>query len=43
MLGRYSASGAGKPLNKVKEELTDVWSFLFWQLGIEFPAQTPTR
>ena len=27
--------GAGKPRAKVLEELTDVWSFLFWQLGIK--------
>lgn len=27
--------GAGKPLTKVIEEQTDVWSFLFQQLGIE--------
>jgi prolyl oligopeptidase len=27
--------GAGKPRAKVIEELTDVWSFLFWQLGIK--------
>jgi prolyl oligopeptidase len=26
--------GAGKPRTKIVEELTDVWSFLFWQLGI---------
>jgi prolyl oligopeptidase len=26
--------GAGKPRGKVLEELTDTWSFLFWQLGI---------
>ena len=27
--------GAGKPRGKLVEELTDVWSFLFWQLGIK--------
>jgi prolyl oligopeptidase len=27
--------GAGKPLNKVLEELTDTWAFVFWQLGVE--------
>ena len=26
--------GAGKPLAKQIEEATDVWSFLFWQLGV---------
>jgi prolyl oligopeptidase len=26
--------GAGKPRNKVLDEYTDIWSFLFWQLGI---------
>ena len=26
--------GQGKPRAKVVEELTDVWSFLFWQLGM---------
>lgn len=26
--------GAGKPLTKQIEESTDVWSFLFWQLGV---------
>ena len=27
--------GAGKPLNKVLDELTDTWTFVFWQLGVE--------
>lgn len=26
--------GAGKPRGKQLDELTDIWSFLFWQLGI---------
>jgi prolyl oligopeptidase len=27
--------GAGKPRSQVLDELTDTWSFLFWQLGIK--------
>jgi len=27
--------GAGKPVAKLIEEGTDVWSFLFWQLGVK--------
>ncbi len=27
--------GAGRPVTKVVDEEADVWSFLFWQLGIE--------
>ena len=27
--------GQGKPRAKVVEELTDVWGFLFWQLGMK--------
>jgi prolyl oligopeptidase len=27
--------GAGKPVNKQVEEQTDVYSFLFWQLGVQ--------
>jgi prolyl oligopeptidase len=26
--------GVGKPRSKVLDEATDVWSFLFWQLGV---------
>jgi prolyl oligopeptidase len=27
--------GAGKPITKLIEEGTDIWSFLFWQLGVK--------
>jgi len=27
--------GQGKPRSKQVEEATDIWSFLFWQLGVE--------
>jgi len=27
--------GQGKPLTKQIEESTDIWSFLFWQLGVK--------
>jgi hypothetical protein len=27
--------GQGKPITKQIEEGTDVWSFLFWQLGVK--------
>ena len=27
--------GAGKPRAKVLDELTDEWSFVFWQLGVK--------
>ncbi len=30
--------GAGKPVQKIVDEETDVWSFLIWQLGVEFPG-----
>jgi prolyl oligopeptidase len=29
--------GAGKPLNKVLEEHTDIWTFVFSELGVDFP------
>jgi prolyl oligopeptidase len=27
--------GAGKPRSKILDELADVWSFIFWQLGMK--------
>jgi prolyl oligopeptidase len=27
---------AGKPLSKTIDEYTDIWSFVFWQLGMEY-------
>jgi prolyl oligopeptidase len=30
--------GVGKPRHKVVDELADMWSFLFWQLGLAPPA-----
>jgi prolyl oligopeptidase len=27
--------GAGKPRGKIVDEFTDVWSFIFWQLGMK--------
>lgn len=29
--------GAGKPRILILEEQTDIWSFLFWQLGMQYP------
>jgi prolyl oligopeptidase len=33
--------GQGKPRGKQVEEATDVWSFLFWQLGVEPTLAAP--
>ncbi len=27
--------GAGKPISKIVEDWTDIYSFLFWQLGMD--------
>jgi len=34
--------GAGKPVAKQIEELTDVYSFLFWQLGMKQASSVPS-
>jgi prolyl oligopeptidase len=34
-IGSKAGHGAGKPVTKQIEEFTDVYSFLFWQLGIK--------
>ena len=31
----YEDHGAGKPVTKQIEEFTDIYSFLFWQLGVK--------
>jgi prolyl oligopeptidase len=28
--------GAGKPLSKVLDELTDTWTFVFRELGLDY-------
>jgi prolyl oligopeptidase len=35
--------GAGKPVTKQIEEFTDVYSFLFWQLGVKQMSSAATR
>lgn len=35
--------GAGKPVTKQIEEFTDVYSFLFWQLGVKQVSSAATR
>jgi prolyl oligopeptidase len=35
--------GAGKPITKLADDAVDVWSFLFWQLGVNLVAErTPS-
>jgi prolyl oligopeptidase len=31
--------GAGKPITKLANDAVDVWSFLFWQLGVNLVAE----
>lgn len=35
--------GAGKPIGKLIEEQTDIWSFLCWQLGVPFAEEPEPR
>ena len=35
--------GAGKPFSKQVDEQTDIWSFLFYQLGVRPPASASIR
>jgi prolyl oligopeptidase len=35
--------GAGKPLSKVLDELTDTWSFVFSELGVDLSLDTQPR
>jgi prolyl oligopeptidase len=34
-LEAQAGHGAGKPLSKVHQELTDSWTFVFSELGVE--------
>jgi prolyl oligopeptidase len=34
--------GAGKPVTKQIEEFTDMYSFLFWQLGMREASSLPS-
>jgi prolyl oligopeptidase len=31
--------GAGKPITKLVDDAVDVWSFLFWQLGVNLVTE----
>jgi prolyl oligopeptidase len=34
-IDKSAGHGAGKPTSKLIDEDTDVWSFVFWNLGME--------
>jgi prolyl oligopeptidase len=37
---RAAGHGAGTPLSKQVDELSDVYTFLFAELGLQIPAQS---
>lgn len=36
-LETQAGHGAGKPVSKLVDELTDSWTFVFKELGVSFP------